>query len=155
MSDYTITIPDTLYEKAQRVAQQTSQQVDDVIRTRLEGALDELLFTLPDTEKAELVAMQYLSDDTLWTIARDQMPKSIQERMAILMTKNTRGTITDVEYAELSALVERGNQLMLRKAQAMKYLTERGYTLRLDDLKPTDECHIILGRDCPPCSSTS
>ncbi len=138
MSDYTITIPDALYAKAQRVAQQTSQQIDDVIRTRLEGALDEPLFALPAAEKAELVAMQYLSDDTLWTIARDQMPQPIQERMTVLMTKNTRGTISEVEYAELAALVDRGNQLMLRKAQAMKYLTERGHSIRLEDLKPTN-----------------
>ena len=45
------------------------------------------------------------------------------------MTRNTRGTITDTEYAELTELVERGNKLTLRKAQAMKYLTERGHVV--------------------------
>jgi hypothetical protein len=139
MSDYTISIPDTLYEKAQRVAQQTSQQVDEVIRTKLEGALDEPLFDLPDDEKEELKAMAYLSDDTLWTIAREQMPGTVQERMSVLMTRNTRGTITDAEYMELTELVERGNRLTLRKAQAMKYLTERGHKIAADDLKPADE----------------
>jgi hypothetical protein len=139
MSDYTISIPDRLYEKAQRVAQQTSQQVDEVIRTKLEGALDEPLFDLPDDEKEELKAMAYLSEDTLWTIAREQMPRTVQERMAVLMTRNTRGTITDAEYSELTELVERGNRLTLRKAQAMKYLTERGHKVTADDLKPADE----------------
>lgn len=139
MSDYTISIPDTLYEKAQRVAQQTSRQVDDVIRAKLAGALDEPLFDLPDDEKEELKAMAYLSDDTLWTIAREQMQKTLQEHMSVLMTKNTRGTITDAEYAELTELVERGNRLTLRKAQAMKYLTERGHKVTADDLKPADE----------------
>ena len=139
MSNYTITIPDTLYQKAQRVAQQTSTQVDDVIRIKLAGALDEPLFDLPKDEKEELKAMAYLSDDTLWTIAREQMKKTLQERMSGLMTKNTRGTITDAEYAELTELVERGNRLTLRKAQAMKYLTQRGHKITLDDLKPTDE----------------
>ncbi|MDX1993071.1 MAG: hypothetical protein SF029_11805 [bacterium] len=138
MSDYTISIPETLYEKAQRVAQQTSQHVDEVIRAKLEGALDEPLFDLPDDEKEELKAMAYLSDDTLWTIAREQMQKTVQERMVALMTRNTHGTITDDEYAELSELVERGNRLTLRKAQAMKYLTERGHRITLDDLKPAD-----------------
>lgn len=139
MNDYTFSIPDTLYEKARRVAQQTSQQVDEVIREKLEGALDEPLFDLPDDEKEELKAMAYLSDDTLWTIAREQMPKTIQERMSTLMTRNTRGTITDDEVAELTQLVERGNRLTLRKAQAMKYLTERGYKITLDDLRSADE----------------
>ena len=139
MSDYTISIPDTLYEKAQRVAQQTSKQVDDVIRIKLAGALDEPLFDLPDDEKEELKAMAYLSDDTLWTIAREQMQRALQERMSTLMTKNTHGTITDTELVELTELVERGNRLTLRKAQAMKYLTDRGHKITLDDLKPTDE----------------
>ena len=139
MSDHTISIPDTLYEKAQRVAQQTSRQVDEVIRTKLEGALDEPLFDLPDDEKEELKAMAYLSDDTLWTIAREQMPKAVKERMSILMTRNTRGTITGDEYSELTELVERGNRLTLRKAQAMKYLTERGHKVTGDNLMLADE----------------
>jgi hypothetical protein len=58
-----------------------------------------------------------LSDDTLWTIAHEQMQKTLQERMSVLMTRNTRGTITDAENAELTELVERGNRLTLRKAQ--------------------------------------
>lgn len=139
MSDYTISIPDSLYQKAQQVAEQKSLPVDEVIRIRLEGAFDQPLFDLPDDEKEELKAMAYLSDDTLWTIAREQMPKPVQERMSVLMTRNTRGTITDAEYAELSELVERGNRLTLRKAQAMKYLTERGHKVTADDLKLADE----------------
>jgi hypothetical protein len=134
MSDHTISIPDALYEKAQRLAQQTSQPVEDVIRTRLEGALDERFFDLPGDEQAELKAMNFLSDDTLWMIAREQMPKAAQERMSVLMTSNTRGTITEAEYAELSELIEHGNKLTLRKAQAIKYLTERGYSITIGDL---------------------
>ncbi len=139
MSDYTISIPDSLYQKAQQVADQKSVSVDEVIRTRLEETFDQPLFDLPDDEKEELKAMAYLSDDTLWTIAREQMPKIIQQRMALLMTKNTQGTITDAEHKELTELIERGNRLTLRKAQAMKYLTERGHKVTLDDLKPADE----------------
>lgn len=133
MSDYTISIPAALYERARRVAQRTSQQVDEVIRAKLAGALDEPLSDLPDDERAELKALAHLSDDALWTIAREQMQKALRERMSALMTKNTRGTITDAEHAELTELVERGNRLTLRKAQAMKYLTERGYQITIDD----------------------
>lgn len=139
MSDYTISIPDSLYEKAQRVAKQTSQPVDDVIRTRLEGVLDQPMIDLPADERVELQAMSYLADDTLWTIAREQMQPALQERMSLLMDKNSRGTITDDEYGELSALVERGERLTLRKSQAMKLLIGRGYSVNLDDLKPADE----------------
>ncbi len=86
-------------------------------------------------ELAALEAMVNLSDDALWTAAREQMPADIQARMSVLMTKNTRGTITDEEYSELAAHVEEGNKLMLRKATAMKYLMDHGYKITLDDLK--------------------
>jgi hypothetical protein len=139
MSDHTISIPDTLYEKAQRLAQQTSRQVDEVIRTRLEGALDEPAFDLPAGERDELKAMAYLSDDALFSMMREQMQRAKQERMSTLMDKNTRGTITVEEYKELAALVEDGERLTLRKATAMSLLMDRGYKVQLDDMKAVDE----------------
>jgi hypothetical protein len=139
MSKYTIAIPHVLYEKAQRLAQQTSQSVDEIICTRLEGALDQPMFDLPNDERTELQAMSYLSTDALWTIAREQMPPDVQHAMSHLMEKNSQGTITEEEFRDLSALVERGQRLTLRKSQAMKLLLDRGYTVSLDALKPTDE----------------
>jgi hypothetical protein len=139
MSDYLISIPDTLYEKARRVAEQTAQQVDDVIREKLADAFDEPLAELPADEVAELRALAYLSDDTLWTIAREQMPAIKQERMSMLMDKNSYGTISNDEYQELSALVESGQRLMLRKSEAMTLLLDRGFKVGFEDLKPVNE----------------
>jgi hypothetical protein len=139
MSKYTIAIPHLLYEKAQRLAQQTSQSVDEIICTRLEGALDQPILDLPSDERAELQAMSYLSTDALWTIAREQMPPDVQHSMSQLMEKNSQGTITEEELRSLSELVDRGQRLTLRKSQAMKLLLERGYSVSLEALKPTDE----------------
>jgi hypothetical protein len=139
MSKYIISIPDSLYEKAQRLAKHTAQSVDDLICTRLEGALDQPMLDLPRDERAELQAMSYLSTDALWTIAREQMQPDLQYAMSQLMDKNSQGTITEEEFRDLSALVERGQRLTLRKSQAMKLLLDRGYAVSLDALKPTDE----------------
>jgi hypothetical protein len=139
MSNHIIYIPDSLYEKAQRVAEQSSQTTEELIIARLEGALDEPSIRIPADERAELLAMKYLSEDTLWTIAREQMQANLQERTSLLLGKNQAGTITEQEYTELGELVERGDKLMLRKSQAMRYLAERGHTITLDKLKPFDE----------------
>jgi hypothetical protein len=139
MSKYTIAIPASLYEKAQRLAKQTSQSVDAIICMRLEGALEQPMLDLPSDERAELHAMAYLSTDALWTMAREQMQPDVQQAMSQLMEKNSQGTITEEEFRDLSALVERGQRLTLRKAQAMKLLLDRGYAVSLDALKPTDE----------------
>lgn len=139
MSDYTISIPDTLYEKARKLAERSAQPVDEVIRERLAEAFDQQLLDLPVDERAELQAMTYLSDDTLWTIAREQMQPTKQVRLSLLMNKNSLGTISGEEYAELTALVEGGQRLTLRKAEAMKLLLDRGYQIGLEDLKSANE----------------
>lgn len=139
MSDFTVTIPETLYDKARLAAEQNSQQVDDFIRERLEESLSDSRSALPADERDELNALAYLSDDALRTIAREQMSSLKQARMSELMDKNSDGSITPAEYTELEQLVEQGQRLMLRKAEAMKYLLERGYTVTLDDLTPANE----------------
>ena len=139
MSDYTVSIPNSLYEKAQRLAQQSSQSVDTVICNRLKGALDQPILDLPPDERSELQAMSYLSDDALWTMAREQMQPELQDSMSQLMDKNSNGTISDNELHHLSDLLERGLRLTLRKTQAMKLLLDRGYSVTLGDLPPTHE----------------
>lgn len=139
MTNYTISIPDALYEKARLLAEQSAQSVDEIIRERLTEAFDQAALDLPVDERAELKAMTYLSDDTLWTIAREQMQPAKQEQMSLLMDKNSLGTITGEEYAELTTLVESGQSLTLRKAEAMKLLLDRGYQIGLEDLKTVNE----------------
>lgn len=139
MSDYTISIPDSLYQKAQQVAKQKSLSVDEVIRVGLEGAFVESMLDIPLDEQAELKAMTYLSDDALFSMMREQMPQAKQARLSVLMDKNNQGTISDEEHAELVTLVEDGQRLTLRKATAMNILMDRGYKLTLDDMKPVDE----------------
>jgi hypothetical protein len=139
MSDYTVSIPETLYNKARQVAEQTARPVDEVILDRLEQSLDETPLDLPDDEQNELRALAHLSDDALWNMAREQMTSAKQERMQALMDKNSSGSITDDEYSELAQLVEGGQRLTLRKAEAMRLLLDRGYTVTLDALNPTDE----------------
>lgn len=139
MSDYTISIPDRLYQKAKEVARQKSLSVDEVIRVGLEGVFVESMLDIPLDEQAELKAMTYLSDDALFNMMREQMQQAKQVRMSALMDKNSQGTITDEEYAELAELVEDGQRLTLRKATAMNILMDRGYKVTLDDLKPVNE----------------
>lgn len=139
MSDYVITIPEALYDKARRLAEAQSENIDKVIQVSLENALDNPRSLLLRDELAELEALRFLSDDALWTMAREQMPQAKQAIMQHLMDKNTAGTITEEEHRQLSDLVEQGQRLTLRKAEAMKLLLERGYTVTLDDLAASDD----------------
>jgi hypothetical protein len=126
---FTVPIPDRLYEKAQRIAEQTAQSVDRVIEKRLADAFEQPLIELPLDERAELRALEYLSDDALWTIAREQLQAVKQVRLSSLIEKNATGTTSPTELDELNKLVEDGDRLTLRKATAMKLLMNRGHRI--------------------------
>lgn len=128
----TLQIPEHIYERAQQVAETTDQPLEAVFLHELENAF---LPPLPEDEEAELSALNYLSDEALWTIAREQMPSPRQERMQVLMDGNTKGTLSEVEYQELEHLVEQGQKLMLRKGKAAALLTERGYKVTRESLR--------------------
>lgn len=137
--NYTITIPQDLYAKAQSLAESTSQSVDDIIHQLLTESLDKPRLALPQDEQAELKALSYLTDAALLTIAREQMPETRQKMMQVLMDKNNQSTLTDTEQQTLTQLVEDGQRLMLRKAEAMKILIGRGYNLTLESLTANDD----------------
>jgi hypothetical protein len=136
--DFTLTVPEEVYSRARRIAEETSRPVEQILLEHLH-TLPEPLPVLPPEEQEELEALKHLSDDALWTIAREQMPQDIQDRMQILMDKNSRGTIQDDEYNELTSAVERGNRLMVRKAEAAHILMERGHKFTQQDFRPPNE----------------
>jgi hypothetical protein len=135
----TLSVPEFVYSQAERVAKATSQPIESVLRKRLEESFTDPRSRLPLDEQAELDALKHLSDDALWTIAREQMPRPRQERMQALMDRNSSGTITAEEVEELASLVEQGQRLTLRKAQAADELMNRGYTVTGRDMSPADE----------------
>ncbi len=132
MSNFTLDVPDDVMEAARQIAQATAQPIEQVLLSRLKTALP--LPVLPPDEETELEALKYLSDDALWTIAREQMHDDLQVQMRELMDKNSLGTISPDEYKQLETLVDRGQRLMLRKSEAAAILTRRGYKVTPKDL---------------------
>ena len=96
-----------------------------------------MLPTLLPDEQAELDALKHLSDDALWTIAREQLPETVQTRANMLLDKSSRRVISEAEYTELQGLVERAARLMLRKAEAASILQGRGYSFTQQDFRPS------------------
>ena len=90
MSDYVLTVPEEVYARARQIAEGTSQLVDEVMIEYLR-TLSAPLPTLPPDEEAELDALKNLSNDALWTIAREQMSDVLQVRMQDLMDKTLLG----------------------------------------------------------------
>ena len=95
-----------------------------------------LFANLPPDERAELEALHSLSDDTLWTFAREQLPQEVQAQMNVLQERHSRGLLSSTELEILEQWVERGNWLIVRKAEAAGILMERGYPFQQSDFCP-------------------
>ena len=123
-----ITIPENLSTRLRQLAARRRQPVESIIADRLFTALDDELDALPTSEQVELRALHHLSDDALQAIAAEQMTSVNQALMGKLMERNSKGQLSQEEKETLAALVERGDQLMLRTAQAVAILEHRGHT---------------------------
>ena len=135
-----IQIPENISTRLRKLAARRQQPVEEIVSDRLFTALDEELDSLPSAEQAELRALHHLSDDALRAIAAEQMSSSNQLLMARLMERNDRGEITEEERKVLEELVERGDQLMLRKAEAAAIIVNRRYSGDVSDLlSPNDK----------------
>lgn len=133
MSDQIIlNLPDDISERAKRIAQDTAQPLEAVLINHLRS-LPSPLPQLEPEEQAEINALKHLSDDALWTIAREQLPENIETRAHQLMDKTI---LNDEESDELDAYVKRADRLMLRKAEAAYLLTSRGYSFTQQDYQP-------------------
>ncbi|MAU00521.1 MAG: hypothetical protein CL608_25540 [Anaerolineaceae bacterium] len=129
-----IQIPENLSSRLRQLAARRREPVEKIVEDRLFTALDDELDNLPTDEQAELRALHHLSDDALRAIAAEQMSAENQALMAQLMTGQNKGTLTEAEQTKLAALVERGEQLMLRKAEAAAILVNRGFDGTLAEL---------------------
>jgi len=129
-----LTVPEDISAYARRIATTTAQPVEQVLLEHLK-TLSASVSLLSSEEQAELDALQHLSDDALWTIAREQMPDPAQTRARELMDKNSRRIISAAEEAELAQLVERADRLMLRKAEAATILKKRGQLFTQKDFQ--------------------
>jgi hypothetical protein len=129
-----ITIPESLSTRLRQLARRRQQPVETIVADRLFTALDDELDSLPTGEQAELRALHHLSIDALRAIAAEQMSPANQALMAQLMERNSQGELSQDERKTLVALVERGERLMLRKAEAAATLVQRGYAP--DELMP-------------------
>ena len=128
MADFQVIlhISEAIYERAQRIAEQTAQPVERVLEARLDRSFDDLTL-LPLDEQDELVALCQLSDEVLRTRAAEKMPRTEQDRMSFLLALSKRAALSDAEMSELDGSLKRGDRLMLRKAEAAAALAQRGY----------------------------
>jgi hypothetical protein len=121
----TLTLPDNIWQPAQRVAQATRQSVEELLVTALQAALPTLEGLPPDVVQ-HLVALESLDDQTLWQVMLETVPLNSQHQLHALLLRNQAGMLTDAEREQLAILQQQADLVMLRKARAAVLLRFRG-----------------------------
>jgi len=124
----TLTLPDSVVWKLQRASEQTYRSMDEIVA----GAVDVTLTGgqgLPAALEAELAVMHLFSDEALWTATHPSISLLEQERMAQINELAHERPLSQAEEMEQQALLDAYNQSMLRWAQALALLKQRGHDI--------------------------
>jgi len=123
-----VELPEDIYERVERAAKGLRQPIQQALVKIVEAGLPSLA-KVPPEYRSELEALETMSDEELWEIARDQMPADRQERLDQLLRKNQAEGLSVAEQQELDRLHAEANRLLLRKSYAHLLLKWRGHSV--------------------------
>jgi hypothetical protein len=119
-------LPEEIYERVDRTAKGLKQPVQQALLKIVEAGLPSLA-KVPPEYLPELEALEAMSDEELWEIARSEMAAAQQDRLDHLLQKNRTEDLSEVEQQELDQLHTEANRLMLQKSYAHVLLKWRGH----------------------------
>src|SRR4051812_39593455 len=113
----TVELPDDIYERVRRTAKAMNQPVEKAL-VHIVRAATPSLARVASKYRAELEAMEDLSDEQLWKVTKQRPAPAKQRRLTILLEKGEAGKLTEREHAELNAMRTAADRLMLRRSYA-------------------------------------
>ena len=117
----TVTLPDEVYRRADRLARLTGRSLADLLADTIGLSLSPVS---PHAESYHPVSA--LSDEEVLALADLQMEPAEDRQLSALLDKQQSGTFTEVERPELLALLQLYQEGLLRKAQALHEAVRRG-----------------------------
>ena len=125
----TLELPPALYQRLAEVAEASHQSLNDVVLQSIQTGLPPSLEHVPDRFRADLIALNQLSDDVLWDVAALDLADDKAALYEELLLKNQQGPLEENEQALLDTLREEADVLMLRRAYAYALLKWRGHRI--------------------------
>lgn len=124
----TVRLPASVVAKLRSAAALTYRSVDEIVATTVDAALVEPP-SAPADVAAEFAAMHLLSDQALFAAAHPSLPPANLSRLRQLNHTAGERTLTGAEAAEQAALLEDYHFSVLRRAQALAILAQRGHAI--------------------------
>jgi len=127
-----IAVPEPIFRKVKRAAEMTYRPVEEIVAAALDAALPEPA-GLPPQLANELASMHIWNDEALWAATAPSFSVAEKCRLGQLNHLAGQRALTKAEQAEQAQLLAAYHRSVLRRAQALSILHQRGHPL------PTEE----------------
>lgn len=131
----TVKLSEPAFRKLQRAAELTYRSVDEILASTINATLVAPP-DLPSDLADELAAMHLLSDEALWAAVAPSLSPAEQRRLEQLNHFAGERSLTQAETEEQAALLEAYHRSVLRRAQALAILAQRGHPISPASLSP-------------------
>lgn len=123
----TITLPDEVYQKAERFARLANRDLASVLAETIQ-----LSIPIVSPEAAALEPVSALSDEEVLAFTELQMEPKQDARLSELLDKQQTGILTEAERSDLQTLMQIYQEGLLRKATALSEAVKRKLIEPLD-----------------------
>jgi predicted transcriptional regulator len=117
----TITLPDEVYQRAERFARLANRDVASILADTIQ-----LLMPPVRADIVDLEPISVLSDEQVLLLTELQMEPAQDARLSELLDRQQAGSLADEERSELQALMQIYQEGLLRKATALSEAVKRG-----------------------------
>ncbi len=124
----TLSVPERIYSRLERRAQQTNRTVEAELLELLAGAVTDSHDMPADLSEA-VTALAFLEDEALWKTARSVFPAHQAAELEELHLKRQREGLTQDEVETAARLVRQYERALLLRAESARLLRERGYDI--------------------------
>lgn len=124
----TVDLSEEVYRQLKRAADSVQRSVSEIVQERLRQDKP-ILPALPSDVERELAAFAFLSDETLWQLARSTMTTAEQTELAELNYTAQDSGLSPAQQARREHLLDLYQRTMVRRAEAAGYLQARGHDI--------------------------
>lgn len=117
----TITLPDEVYQRAERFARLANRDIASVVADTIELSIPPI-----SPESAALEPVSALDDEQVLALTQLQMEPEQDARLSDLLDRQQSGILTEIEPIELQTLMQIYQEGLLRKATALSEAVKRG-----------------------------
>jgi hypothetical protein len=117
----TITLPDEVYQRAERFARLANRDVASVLADTIQLSMPLIGADIPDLEP-----ISTLSDEQVLALTELQMEPAQDARLSELLDRQQAGLLGENERTELQTLMQIYQEGLLRKATALSEAVNRG-----------------------------